>query len=138
MYICFLLQQKIIKFKIKMPTILSKFTDVQCDIVGHTWDKRCMHSSFHIFINCMKYALSVYTPLYTVSLFFTWTPYFIVYFFYQGYILYYIVFLGQCITESKRQEVFHEEAALGNCSIKFISFMQWICYGIFLLSFKVI
>ena len=51
-----------------MPTLLSKFTGVQCDVVGHTWDKRCSHSSFHILVNCMKYALSVYTPLYTVSL----------------------------------------------------------------------
>ena len=54
-----------------MPTILSKITDVQCDVVGHTWDRSCSRSSIDILVNCIKYALSVYTPLYTVKCFFS-------------------------------------------------------------------
>ncbi|XP_066920429.1 transmembrane protein 135-like [Clytia hemisphaerica] len=50
-----------------MPSIFSKFTDVQCDVAGHTWDKSCRGSAFSILINCLKYALSVYVPLYTAS-----------------------------------------------------------------------
>lgn len=50
-----------------MPAILSRCIDVQCHVAGHTWHESCTRSTADIFINCMKYALSVYTPLYTVT-----------------------------------------------------------------------
>lgn len=52
---------------IKMPACLSKFTDVECHVVGHTWDPSCSGSAIRVFINCMKYSWQLYTPLYTVS-----------------------------------------------------------------------
>lgn len=83
-----------------MPTIFSKFTDVQCDVVGHTWDKSCSTSSIDILFKCMKYALSVYTPLYTVSILLYGTTVLIL--FKYNFTIHIEIFFSNCWTFNKQ------------------------------------